>query len=177
MISGFLPIFVRRVLDDEADRLSSAKGAEQRALAHVDDVVESLLLVATVPEAVGEVFNVNNDERLSLREIVEVIVVAVALRPSRVGAMAAPTVTRSTWRSRTSGTLRGEAHPRVQFSCWFAEGMERTIDFFGADANLTGDLLRMSSPIIEPHNLRDDDRGEALRSSHLHLVARAARTP
>src|SRR4029450_9483388 len=44
-------------------------GAQERDCLYVDDVVECLLLTARSAEAPGEVFNVGNDERLSLRGI------------------------------------------------------------------------------------------------------------
>jgi nucleoside-diphosphate-sugar epimerase len=43
---------------------------------YVDDVVECLLRAALSSDAVGEVFNVGNDEHLSLREIAEAVVAA-----------------------------------------------------------------------------------------------------
>ena len=49
---------------------------QQRDCLYVDDVVECLLLAAVSPDAPGEVFNVGNEERLSVREITEAIVAA-----------------------------------------------------------------------------------------------------
>ncbi len=72
---GFLPIFVRRALDDQPISVFG-DGAQLRDSLYVDDVVDCMLLAATTPGAAGEVFNVNNDERLSLREIAEAIVAA-----------------------------------------------------------------------------------------------------
>ena len=51
-------------------------GAQERDCLYVDDVVECLLLAALAPDAPGEVFNVGNDEHLSLRAIAEAIVAA-----------------------------------------------------------------------------------------------------
>src|SRR4029453_16392830 len=51
-------------------------GAQERDCLYVDDVVECLLLTARSAEAPGEVFNVGNDERLSLRGIAEAVVAA-----------------------------------------------------------------------------------------------------
>ncbi|HEY8216597.1 MAG TPA: NAD-dependent epimerase/dehydratase family protein, partial [Acidimicrobiia bacterium] len=56
---GFLPIFVRRALLDQAIQVFG-EGAQRRDCLYVDDVVECLLRAALVPEAAGEVFNVGN---------------------------------------------------------------------------------------------------------------------
>lgn len=72
---GFLPIFIRRALLGETLRVFG-EGAQQRDCLYVDDVVDCLLRVATAPDAAGEVFNVGNDEHLSLREIADAVVAA-----------------------------------------------------------------------------------------------------
>ena len=74
-LQGFLPIFVRRALSGEPITVFG-DGAQERDCLYVDDVVECLLLTARSAEAPGEVFNVGNDERLSLRAIAEAIVAA-----------------------------------------------------------------------------------------------------
>src|SRR5262249_35577352 len=74
-LQGFLPIFVRRALSGESITVFG-EGAQERDCLYVDDVVECLLLTARSTEAPGEVFNVGNDERLSLRSIAEAIVAA-----------------------------------------------------------------------------------------------------
>jgi len=72
---GFLPIFIRRALLGQPISLFG-DGAQERDCLYVDDVVECLLLTARSAEAPGEVFNVGNDERLSLRAIAEAVVAA-----------------------------------------------------------------------------------------------------
>ena len=72
-LQGFLPIFVRRALAGEAIRVFG-DGEQQRDCLYVDDVVECLVLAATTPDAAGQIFNVGNDEHLSLAEIAEEIV-------------------------------------------------------------------------------------------------------
>jgi nucleoside-diphosphate-sugar epimerase len=72
-MQGFLPIFVRRALDDETI-LVFGDGEQQRDCLHVDDVVDCLLLAAATPDAAGEIFNVGNDERLPLRAIADEVV-------------------------------------------------------------------------------------------------------
>ena len=74
-LQGFLPIFVRRALAGEPITVFG-DGAQERDCLYVDDVVECLLLTARSAEAPGEVFNVGNDEHLSLRTIAEAIVAA-----------------------------------------------------------------------------------------------------
>lgn len=72
---GFLPIFVRRALLGQPISLFG-DGSQERDCLYVDDVVDCLVRAALAPEAVGEVFNVGNDEHLSLRVIAEEIVAA-----------------------------------------------------------------------------------------------------
>jgi UDP-glucose 4-epimerase len=74
-LQGFLPIFVRRALADDAITVFG-DGEQQRDCLYVDDVVECLLLAATSSEAPGEIFNVGNDERLSLGAIADAVVAA-----------------------------------------------------------------------------------------------------
>jgi UDP-glucose 4-epimerase len=72
-LQGFLPIFVRRALAGDAISVFG-DGEQQRDCLYVDDVVECLLLAATAEEAPGEIFNVGNDERLSLGAIAQAVV-------------------------------------------------------------------------------------------------------
>jgi nucleoside-diphosphate-sugar epimerase len=72
-LQGFLPIFVRRALADDAIAVFG-DGEQQRDCLYVDDVVECLLLAATSNDAPGEIFNVGNDERLSLGAIADSVV-------------------------------------------------------------------------------------------------------
>ena len=74
-LQGFLPIFVRRALAGEPITVFG-DGAQERDCLYVDDVVECLLLAGRSADATGEVFNVGNDERLSLRQIAEAVVAA-----------------------------------------------------------------------------------------------------
>ena len=87
-LQGFLPIFLRRALADDAITVFG-DGAQERDCLYVDDVVECLLLTAAVPDAAGEIFNVGNDERLSLGAIAEAVVTRDGDRPGRARALAA----------------------------------------------------------------------------------------
>jgi len=125
---GFLPIFIRRALCDEP-LLVFGDGAQQRDCLYVDDVVDCLLRVASAPDAAGEVFNVGNDEHLSLREIAEAIVAAAgsgrvefaAWPPDRdaidIGSYFGDS-------SKAKRTLEWEPATR------FADGIRMTIDFY-----------------------------------------------
>ena len=84
---GFLPIFVRRALSGEPIRVFG-DGAQERDCLYVDDVVECLVRLRARPRRTGEVFNVGNDEQLSLREIAEVVVAAAGSGSRGVGAVA-----------------------------------------------------------------------------------------
>ncbi len=127
---GFLPIFVRRVLDDDAITVFG-DGRQERDCLFVDDAVECLALAATTPDAIGQVFNVNNDERLSLQEIAEVIVTAAG--SGRVESVPWPP-------DRDAidiGSYFGDASKAKRVLGWlprtsFADGMARTVAFFRA---------------------------------------------
>ena len=56
-LQGFLPIFVRRALADDAITVFG-EGEQERDCLYVDDVVECLLLTALASDAAGQIFNV-----------------------------------------------------------------------------------------------------------------------
>jgi len=70
---GFLPTFVRQALQDEA-LVVFGDGLQERDCLYVDDVVDCLLLAASIEDAPGELFVIGNDEHLTLRAIAESIV-------------------------------------------------------------------------------------------------------
>jgi UDP-glucose 4-epimerase len=65
---GFLPVFVRQALLGE-DITLYGDGAQRRDCVHVDDVVEALLLAATIDDAAGQIFNLGHEDSLPLAEI------------------------------------------------------------------------------------------------------------
>jgi UDP-glucose 4-epimerase len=127
---GFLPIFVRRALDDESISVFG-DGAQQRDCLHVDDVVECLVLAATTPEAHGAIFNVGNDEHLSLREIAEAVVAAAG--SGRVESVPWP----ADRDAIDIGSYFGDSSKAKRVMGWepstpFAAGIAQTIEFFRA---------------------------------------------
>jgi UDP-glucose 4-epimerase len=62
----FLGIWVRRVLEDKSFEIWG--GDQKRDFTYVDDCVEALLLAATQPEAVGEIFNLGGCEVVTLKK-------------------------------------------------------------------------------------------------------------
>jgi nucleoside-diphosphate-sugar epimerase len=127
-LQGFLPIFVRRALSGEPITVFG-DGAQERDCLYVDDVVECLLLAARSTEAPGEVFNVGNDERLSLRAIAEEIVAAA-------GSGSIESVPWPHDRDAIDiGSYYGDSSKAKRVFGWeprtsFADGIARTIEFY-----------------------------------------------
>jgi len=125
---GFLPIFVRRALLDEQIQVFG-DGEQRRDCLYVDDVVECLLRAALVPEATGEVFNVGNDEHLSLSEIAETVVTAAGT--GRVEYVPWP----DDRDAIDIGSYFGDSSKAKRTLDWspatrFVDGIERTIEFY-----------------------------------------------
>lgn len=127
-LQGFLPIFLRRAL--AGDTISVfGDGDQQRDCLYVDDVVECLELAALVPDAAGQIFNVGNDERLSLAEIAQSVVDVVGR--GRVEHVPWPP-------DRDAidiGSYFGDSSKAKRLLGWeprtpFAEGMARTVAFY-----------------------------------------------
>jgi UDP-glucose 4-epimerase len=131
-LQGFLPIFVRRALADDAITVFG-DGEQQRDCLYVDDVVDCLLLAATAPDAPGQIFNVGNDERLSLGRIADAIVAAA--RSGRVDYVPWPP-------DRDAidiGSYFGDSSKAKRVLGWeprtsFADGIARTLAFYRARA-------------------------------------------
>jgi UDP-glucose 4-epimerase len=127
-LQGFLPIFVRRALSGEPITVFG-DGAQERDCLYVDDVVECLLLTARSTEAPGEVFNVGNDERLSLRAIAEEVVAAA-------GSGSIESVPWPHDRDAIDiGSYYGDSSKAKRVLGWeprtsFADGIARTIEFY-----------------------------------------------
>lgn len=129
-LQGFLPIFVRLALDDQPITVFG-DGSQQRDCLYVDDVIECLALAATTPDAVGEIFNVGNDEHLELRVIADEVVRAAGT--GRVEFVPWPP-------DRDAidiGSYFGDSSKAKRVLAWqprttFREGIERTIAFYRA---------------------------------------------
>ena len=63
-----LPRFVNQALKGEPITVYGT-GAQSRCFAHVGDVVESLVRLMSTPGATGDVFNVGNDQEISIDEL------------------------------------------------------------------------------------------------------------
>jgi UDP-glucose 4-epimerase len=131
-LQGFLPIFVRRALADDAITVFG-DGAQQRDCLYVDDVIECLLLAAASEDAPGQIFNVGNDERLSLGAIGAAVVEAAGR--GRVEYVPWPP-------DRDAidiGSYFGDSSKAKRLLGWeprttFAEGIARTLAFYRARA-------------------------------------------
>jgi nucleoside-diphosphate-sugar epimerase len=129
-LQGFLPIFVRRALSNQTITVFG-DGAQERDCLYVDDVVECLLLTARSTEAPGEVFNVGNDERLSLRSIAEAIVAAA-------GSGSIESVPWPHDRDAIDiGSYYGDSSKAKRLLGWeprtsFVDGITQTIEFYGS---------------------------------------------
>jgi UDP-glucose 4-epimerase len=131
-LQGFLPIFVRRALAGDAIAVFG-DGEQQRDCLYVDDVVECLLLAATASDAPGQIFNVGNDERLSLGAIADAVVAAAGT--GRVEHVPWPP-------DRDAidiGSYFGDSSKAKRLLGWeprtaFAAGIARTLAFYRARA-------------------------------------------
>jgi UDP-glucose 4-epimerase len=131
-LQGFLPIFVRRALAD-APISVFGDGEQQRDCLYVDDVVECLLLAAASPDAPGQIFNIGNDERLSLGAIADAVVAAAG--SGRVEHVPWPP-------DRDAidiGSYFGDSSKAKRMLGWeprtsFADGIARTLAFYRARA-------------------------------------------
>jgi UDP-glucose 4-epimerase len=127
-LQGFLPIFVRRALADDVISVFG-EGEQQRDCLYVDDVVECLVLAAVSPDAPGQIFNVGNDERLSLSEIATAVVEAAG----------SGRVDHAPWPpdrdSIDIGSYFGDSSKAKRVLGWeprtaFADGIARTLAFY-----------------------------------------------
>ncbi|MCB2124737.1 MAG: GDP-mannose 4,6-dehydratase [Rhodobacteraceae bacterium] len=68
-----LPNFVQAALDGRP-LLVHGTGEQSRCFGHVADVVEALVRLMATPAAQGEVFNVANDQEVTIRELAEKVI-------------------------------------------------------------------------------------------------------
>lgn len=69
---GHIPIFIDQVLKDEPVTIHG-DGLQTRSMAAVTDLVEGTFLAMTNDNAVGEIFNIGNDEEMSVLEAAKLI--------------------------------------------------------------------------------------------------------
>jgi len=74
-----LPNFVQNALLDEP-LLVHGTGEQSRCFGHVKDVVEALVRLMATPEAQGQVFNVANDQEVTIRSLAEQVIAATGSR-------------------------------------------------------------------------------------------------
>ncbi len=67
-----LPSFVTQALQEQPITVYGT-GEQSRCFAHVCDIVESIIRLVAKPEAVGQVFNIGNDEEISINDLAEVV--------------------------------------------------------------------------------------------------------
>lgn len=93
-----IPLFIKSILEGRPLEVVG-DGRQTRSFCHVDDMVEGTLLAAQVPEAVGEAFNIGNDEETSILDLARKMVsLAEELGMARnLG-----------WRHVTAGEVYGE---------------------------------------------------------------------
>ena len=125
---GFLPIFVRKALDDETITVFG-DGRQERDCLYVDDVIECLLLTALAVEASGQLFNVGNDEHLPLCDLAAAIVRAAG--SGRVEHVDWP----ADRDAIDIGSYFGDSSKAQRVLGWeprtpFAVGIERTVAFY-----------------------------------------------
>ncbi len=67
-----LPGFVTQALQGQPITVYGS-GEQSRCFAHVYDIVESIVRLINKPEAVGQVFNIGNDEEISINDLAEFV--------------------------------------------------------------------------------------------------------
>jgi dTDP-glucose 4,6-dehydratase/UDP-glucose 4-epimerase len=69
----FLGVWVRQLIEGKPIQVFGS-GGQQRDFNFIDDVVDALLRAAAGAAADGQVFNLGNNEHISLRELAELLV-------------------------------------------------------------------------------------------------------
>ncbi len=68
-----LPTFVQQALAGE-DVTVFGDGSQRRCFAHISDVVGALLALAEHPQSVGQIFNIGNQEEISILELAQRVI-------------------------------------------------------------------------------------------------------
>jgi UDP-glucose 4-epimerase len=69
---GHIPIFVRAILNDE-EVMIHGDGKQTRSMAYVDDLVDGTILAMENDDAIGGLFNLGNDEEISVLDSAKII--------------------------------------------------------------------------------------------------------
>lgn len=127
---SFLAVFLRTALENQPIHVYG-DGSQQRDILYVTDVVDAFLMAALCPDAWGEVFNLSNEETLTVKEAAERIVAAAG----------SGSVEMTPWppeRARIDiGSYRGDASKAKRVLGWsprvlFRDGIRETVDYYKA---------------------------------------------
>ena len=69
---GHVPLFIDAILNGK-EVLIHGDGRQTRSMAYVDDLVRGTILAMENPKAVGEIFNIGNDEEMSILDTAKLI--------------------------------------------------------------------------------------------------------
>lgn len=69
---GHVPIFINAILNDE-EVIVHGDGSQTRSMGFVTDLVRGTILAMENPHAIGEIFNIGNDEELSVLDTAKLI--------------------------------------------------------------------------------------------------------
>jgi UDP-glucose 4-epimerase len=126
---GFLPWFIRQVLDDEEIQLFGG-GSQRRDFTYVDDVADALLLAGCTEGTDAEIYNLGGDSA-SLLEVVELLIELAGRGSYRVVPFPPEKVAIDIGSYEADYTKIREAlgwQPRVGLR----EGLARTLAFYAA---------------------------------------------
>lgn len=69
---GHIPIFIRAILKDE-EVIIHGDGTQSRSMAYVEDLIDGTMRTLENPKAVGQIFNIGNDEEMSVLDAARLI--------------------------------------------------------------------------------------------------------
>ncbi len=125
---GFLPIFIRRALEDQPLTVYGS-GEQVRECMHVADVVTALCASVLNKDASGEVFNISSADALAMQQIAEIIV-------KHAGSGSVQNIVWPIERARIDiGNYRGDSSKAKRVLGWqpsvdFETGIDDTLDFY-----------------------------------------------
>jgi UDP-glucose 4-epimerase len=69
---GHIPVFIRDILENKSVTIHG-DGRQTRSMAYVDDLVRGTIMAMENPDAIGEIFNIGNDEEMSVADSARLI--------------------------------------------------------------------------------------------------------